>query len=180
MRAAHASAAGAAMRTRESSRDDAQRPEAAVDLESLPSFLLVRVVSAIQKKVTRHYLDPHALTNPDWRVLGFVHRYGPVKSSLLTERTSLDKAQVSRTVRKLEAQGLLRIAADPEHARRTVLELTAAGRRLYGRILPEAARAQQQLLLALEPAERTAFYGALRKLQAHLDSLGDVTAPLDE
>lgn len=144
-----------------------------VDLESLPSFLLVRVLSAIQKKVTRHYLEAHGLSNPDWRVLGFVHRYGSVKSSLLTERTSLDKAQVSRTVRKLEEQRLLRIAAEPGHARRTVLDLTAAGRKVYGRILPEAARAQQQLMLALEPQERLALYGALRRLQAHLDNMRD-------
>jgi DNA-binding MarR family transcriptional regulator len=180
MRAARVGAADAVTRFVKPSCDEAERPTATVDLEALPSFLLVRVVSAIQKKVTRHYLDPHGLTNPDWRVLGFVHRYEPVKSSRLTERTSLDKAQVSRTVRKLKALGLLRIAADPGHARRSVLELSAAGRRLYGRILPEAARAQQHLLLALEPAERAVFYTALRKLQAHLDSLGEATAPPDD
>jgi DNA-binding MarR family transcriptional regulator len=144
-----------------------------VDLESLPSFRLVRLVSAIQKKVSRLYLEPHGLTNPDWRVLGFVHRYGPVKSSLLTERTSLDKAQVSRTVKKLAAQKLVRVAADPRHARRTVLDLTAAGRRLYDRILPEAAQAQHALMLVLDPEERTLLDRALAKLQAHLDGNGD-------
>ena len=111
-------------------RDEAGRPRIAA------GFRLVRLASAIQKKVSRLYLEPHRLTNPDWRVLGFVHRYGPVKSSLLTERTSLDKAQVSRTVKKLAAQKLVRVAADPRHAPTHVLDLTAAGRRLYDRILP--------------------------------------------
>lgn len=144
-----------------------------IDLEALPSFLLVRLLSAMQKKVTRHYLDTHGLTNPDWRVLGFVHHHGPVKSSLLTERTSLDKAQVSRTVRNLEAQRLLRVEVDPTHARRTILELTPAGRRLYDRVLPQAAQAQQALLRVLTAAERKAFFATLGKLQAHLDGMSD-------
>jgi DNA-binding MarR family transcriptional regulator len=143
------------------------------DLETLPSFLFVRLVGAIQRKVTRHYLEPADLTSPDWRVLGFLHRYGPAKSSHLTERTSLDKAQVSRTVAKLRAKRLVSVVADPSHARRTVLDLTASGRQLYARILPKAARAQQQLLLALAPAERRALYDALHKLQARLDAMSD-------
>jgi DNA-binding MarR family transcriptional regulator len=157
-------------------REGVSSDVAKIDLEALPSFLLVRLLSAIQKKVTRHYLDTHGLTNPDWRVLGFVHRYGPVKSSLLTERTSLDKAQVSRTMRNLEGQKLLRVEADPNHARRTILSLTAAGRRLYDRLLPQAAQAQQELMQVLSAAERKTFFAALGKLHAHLDGMSETAS----
>lgn len=136
-----------------------------LQLEQFLSFKLVRLAHAMQRLSTRAYLDPHGLTGPDWRVLGFVRQYGPVRFSELAARTSLDKAQISRTVKSLRERGLITADGDAEHAQRVVLDTTAAGKRLYARILPEAARTQGGLLNALEPAEREALWSALDKLQ---------------
>jgi DNA-binding MarR family transcriptional regulator len=147
-------------------------------LEDFLGFHVVRLAHAVQRISSRAYLDPHELTSPDWRVLGFVHRYGPVQFSEITNRTSLDKAQVSRTVRSLRARGLLSAEGDAAHVQRVVLSVTSTGQRLYARILPQAARTQVQLLEVLDPDERTVLWRALHKLHQHAtDPDGDWPAP---
>ena len=136
-------------------------------LEQFLSFHVVRLAHALQRVSTRAYLEPHALTGPDWRVLGFVRQYGPVRFADLAARTSLDKAQVSRTVKSLRERGLIAAEGDTGHAQRVVLELTPAGRRLHARILPQAARTQARMLRSLVPAERETLWKALHTLQAH-------------
>ena len=147
-------------------------------LEDFLGFHVVRLAHAVQRISSRAYLDPHELTGPDWRVLGFVQRYGPVQFSEVTNRTSLDKAQVSRTVRSLRTRGLLSAEGDAAHVQRVVLSVTPAGQRLYARILPQAARTQVQLLEALDPDERTVLWRALHKLHHHAtDPAGQWPAP---
>jgi DNA-binding MarR family transcriptional regulator len=146
------------------------RPDAdgsGLGLEDFLGFHVVRLAHALQRFSSRAYLDPHELTAPDWRILGFVQRYGPVQFSEITNRTSLDKAQVSRTVRSLRTRGLLRAEGDAAHVQRVVLSVTPAGQRLFKRILPSAARTQVQLLAALDPDERTVLWRALHKLHQH-------------
>jgi DNA-binding MarR family transcriptional regulator len=149
---------------------------AGLQLEDFLSFQVVRLASALQRVSSRVYLEPHDLTGPDWRVLSFVRQYGPVRFSELALRTSLDKAQISRTVKSLRERGLISADGDAEHAQRVVLDTTPAGRRLHARILPEAARTQARLLRALEPGEREALWSALHKLQ---HEVRDAAAPAE-
>lgn len=139
-----------------------------LQLEQFLSFQVVRLAHALQRVSSRSYLDAHDLTGPDWRVLSFVRQYGPVRFSELATRTSLDKAQISRTVKSLRERGLISADGDADHAQRVVLDATPAGRRLHARVLPEAARTQARLLHALEPAEREALWSALNKLQTEV------------
>jgi DNA-binding MarR family transcriptional regulator len=144
-----------------------------LDLENFPTFLLVRLVHSLQRKITRSYLEPHELTVPDWRVLSFVQRYGPARFSDLSARVSLDKAQVSRTVKHLRSRGLISVTTDPDHAQRVILLCTSDGRKMHGRILPVARKAQAQLLLAMDEPQRGVFFAALHKLQSFADGLPD-------
>lgn len=150
---------------------------AELDLEHFPSFLLVRLASALQRNAVRAYLAPHDLTIPDWRVLNFVSRYGPVKFGEVAVRSSLDKAQVSRTVKQLQQRGLISAEGDPAHAQRLILAITTAGRRLLACVLPQASRAQAALLENLDDAERCALWRALHKLQVFADSAPDESRP---
>jgi DNA-binding MarR family transcriptional regulator len=144
-----------------------------LDLEDFPTFLLVRLVHSLQRNLTRSYLDPHALTMPDWRVLSFVNRYGPARFSDLVVRVLLDKAQVSRTVKHLRSRGLVLATKDPDHAQRVVLACTAAGRQMHARILPAARKSQARLLLALDASQRSELFSALHTLQGFVDRIAD-------
>lgn len=137
-------------------------------LEQFLSFQVVRLAHALQRLSAREYLDPQGLTVSDWRVLALVRSCGPVQFAEVAQRSSLDKAQVSRTVKNLRERGLLQAEGDAEHAQRIVLSVTPAGKRAHAQVLPRAAKAQAQLLRTLAPADREALWRCVHQLQAQV------------
>jgi DNA-binding MarR family transcriptional regulator len=136
----------------------------ALQLEHFLSLHVVRLANALQRNAARDYLEPNGLTAPEWRILGFVRRFQPVPFGRITEHTLLDKAQVSRSVKRLQAQGLLDVEADEGHAQRLVLSITPAGKRLHEQVRRAAAKAQVRLLSTLAPSQREALWQALHVL----------------
>jgi len=137
-------------------------------LEDYPSTLLMRLANAIQQEVSTTYVRAHGLSVAEWRMLARLNAEGTMQLGDFCRETGMDKAYVSRLVRSLQPQDLVAVRTDPEHGRRLIVGITAKGRALARRILPQARAAQEALLQALEPAERVAFYNAAKKLQAAL------------
>jgi DNA-binding MarR family transcriptional regulator len=93
-----------------------------------------------------------------------VRRFEPVAFGRVTEHTSVDKAQVSRSVKRMQAHGLLEVDADEGHAQRLVLSVTPAGRRLHEQIRRASAKTQVRLLSTLAPQQRETLWQALHVL----------------
>ncbi|MBL0420692.1 winged helix-turn-helix transcriptional regulator [Ramlibacter sp. AW1] len=149
-----------------------------LELEHFLSFRVVRLGTALQRLATREYLEPNGLTSPEWRILGLVRRFGPLPFAQVTAHSTLDKAQVSRSVKKLQERGLLEVEPDGSHAQRLLLATTAEGRRLHERVRRAARREQVRLLSTLSPAQRDTLWHALQVLTT---AAGDqpVTLPDD-
>jgi DNA-binding MarR family transcriptional regulator len=135
-------------------------------LEHFPSFRLALASTHVHRTMTSVYLKPYGLSLAEWRLLATVVRWSTVAMRDVCARSNMDKAQISRTVAALAEAGLIETTADPVHGRRRILRATAAGRRLFKRILPDAQRSQAALLAALTPDERAGLFSALAKLTA--------------
>lgn len=139
-------------------------------LEDYPSTMLMRLAQAIQGEISSTYATAHGLSVSEWRMLAHLNAQSATQLRDLCRELAMDKAYASRLLRSLDARGLIEVHTDPDHGRRLILEITATGRALAARILPEARAAQERLLQVLEPQERAALYGAIRKLQAAIAS----------
>jgi DNA-binding MarR family transcriptional regulator len=137
-------------------------------LEDYPGTMLLRLAQSIQSELSSTYAHAHGLSVAEWRMLARLNAQGPMQLGDFCRETAMDKAYVSRILRSLQPQGLIEVRTDPDHGRRLILAITAQGRALARKILPQARAAQEQLLQALEPQERIALYGACKKLQAAL------------
>lgn len=137
-------------------------------LEDFPSTMLMRLANAIQQEVSATYVRAHGLSVAEWRMLARLNAEGSMQLADFCRETGMDKAYVSRLLRSLEPQGLISVKTDPDHGRKLIVGITPKGRALAKRILPQARAAQEELMLVLDPAERVAFYGAVKKLQAAL------------
>ena len=84
----------------------------------------------------------------------------------IAERTAMDKVAVSRAVAGLLEAGLLRRRAHGADRRRSVLELSARGYRVYDEVAPLALAYERRLLAGLDPADRAALHHLLDKLDA--------------
>jgi len=93
------------------------------DLEEQSSELVVhaaRLVRAVRRRVGH----PAGI-----RILALLDELGPQGVTQLAEADRSSQPTVSGSVRQLEEQGLVSRDHDPQDARRTVVRLTAAGRR---------------------------------------------------
>jgi DNA-binding MarR family transcriptional regulator len=133
-------------------------------LEDFLSFRLSRLNALIQREVTSTYLAQAALSLPEWRVLAGLNQYSPLETRALTQLNTMDKAAISRSVDSLIDKGLVTRKADPGHAQRRIVSITAAGRKMVKKIMPVAQGHHAALLLALSPQERTVLDTALSKL----------------
>jgi DNA-binding MarR family transcriptional regulator len=132
--------------------------------EDFPGALLAVALARLHREVTMPLITTQDLGLPEWRTLTFVALNEPISASAIVARSTMDKALVSRAVRALEGRGAIRRAPGPGADRQQALRTTAAGRRLFNTLFPQAQQRQAQLLQSLSLAERRALYLALRRL----------------
>lgn len=99
-------------------------------------------------------------------------RFPALSAAEVAERTAMDKVAVSRAVGRLMAAGRVRRKTDSADRRRSVLDLTAEGQKLYRRITPLLLKYEAELLKGLDVTERRLLTGLLDRLQESAISLG--------
>ena len=104
------------------------------------------------------------LSSIEWRVLATLQDSEPLTVSQLAREVLSKQPTVTKLVQRMAEQGWVALQADPQDQRRTLVAITAAGRRLV-RPLVEKARAHEATVLrSLGAGEKQ----ALRKLLAKL------------
>ena len=148
-----------------------------LNVEDFLTFRLSRLSNALRTNLTKRYLEEFELSLPEWRLLALVARFAPMRFSEVTARSSMDKGQVSRTLRVLAARGLTKMKTIKERGSRStealaapvMVSITPKGTALYKAVLPVARKRQADLLLTLTDAERVSLYETIDKLFATID-----------
>ena len=125
-------------------------------------------------RISRHLRAVNAslaLTPTQMSVLSTVVRRSSLGLSQLSELEGIDAPTLSRSVSRLEEQGLCRRLPDPIDRRAVIVEATAAGRRLHGRLRAARADALQVQLAELGVEQRGVLHEALPVLEAVADAL---------
>ena len=143
-----------------------------LNVEDFLTFRLTRLSNALRTNLTKRYLEEFNLSLPEWRLLALVTSFSPLRFSELTSRSSMDKGQVSRTLRELTKRGLIKMKIVKNRGSRStealaapvVVAVTAAGRNLHKTVLPVARKRQVEFLMTLNESERVALYATLDKL----------------
>ena len=107
---------------------------------------------------------------------GAPYRLSPselVSSLLVTSGTMTNRLD------RLEARGLIERVANPEDRRGMNVQLTAKGRRLVDRAVPEHIAGEERMLSGLTKRDREQLDRIMRKLLAHLASGDDSADPGD-
>lgn len=145
-----------------------------LNVEDFLTFRLSRLSNALRTNLTKRYLEEFELSLPEWRLLALVARFAPMRFSEVTARSSMDKGQVSRTLRVMAARGLTKMKTIKDRGSRStealaapvMVSITPKGTALYKTVLPVARKRQAELLLTLSEAERVALYETIDKLFA--------------
>ncbi|MDE2613156.1 MAG: winged helix-turn-helix transcriptional regulator [Burkholderiales bacterium] len=133
-------------------------------LDDFIPYKLSVVANRVSQSIGRLFDSRFGIQMPEWRIAMALYAYGDLPFNEVVERTSMDKARVSRAQRRLVDLGLVRTCDVPGDRRKVVLALAPPGVRICEDILPAAAEREAWFLAALDDHEH-------RQLDIILDKL---------
>lgn len=135
-------------------------------LEKFLPYRLAILSHSVSHSIATVYEQRFGLSIPEWRVIAIVGRYPGLSAVEVAERTVMDKVAVSRAVTKLIKHGRIdRQFADADR-RRSILNLSEAGRKLHDEVAPLALSMEADLLEDLTEDEVEALDRIIDKLYA--------------
>ncbi|GAB4536396.1 MAG: MarR family winged helix-turn-helix transcriptional regulator [Parvularculaceae bacterium] len=143
---------------------------------ALADFLPYRLSvlsNLVSGAIAEHYRAEFGLTIPQWRVIAVLGEGRDLTARDISAVTAMDKVAVSRAVAALVKRRLAARRPAPQDGRASLLRLTAAGRRIYERVVPAAQALESRLLDGLAASERRALDKLVAKLTDRAKTLGE-------
>jgi MarR family transcriptional regulator, organic hydroperoxide resistance regulator len=113
-------------------------------------------------------LRPFRLSVPQWRVMAALVDLGTCTINRLSDLTVVDRTTLSRTLDRMERNGLVarkRVEADK---RSYEIRLTAAGRAMFRRIWPVMSYHNARAIAGLSPREMAQLRAIIEKMIANV------------
>jgi DNA-binding MarR family transcriptional regulator len=152
------------------------RQPAKLHLERFLPYRLSVLSNTVSSAIAMAYFDNFGLSIPEWRVMAVLAANPGLSAAEVTARTAMDKVAVSRAVATLLDAGRLRRTMVKSDRRRTHLELTPAGKRVYAQVVPMALNYERHLIAPLSARDRATLDRLLRVLLGRAVELGPVHA----
>ncbi|MDB5998422.1 MAG: MarR family transcriptional regulator [Rhizobacter sp.] len=133
-------------------------------LEDFIPYKLSVVANRVSQSIGKLFDARFNIQIPEWRIIMALYAYNDLVFNEVVDRTSMDKARVSRAQRRLVDLGLIATSGDPDDRRKVILSLTPKGTEMCENIFPEAAERAAWYLGALDEHEH-------RQLDVILDKL---------
>jgi DNA-binding MarR family transcriptional regulator len=127
-------------------------------------YLLGQANHALYKDFDAH-VRAAGLSSIEWRVLATLHDGEPLTVSQLANEVLSKQPTVTKLVQRMAEQGWVVLQADASDQRRTLVAVTAAGRRLVKPLVEEARQHEARMLSALGATEKVALRKLLGKLR---------------
>ncbi len=141
-------------------------------LEDFLPYRLSVLSNTVSGAIAEAYAARYGLSINEWRVMAILGRFPGSSAAEVADRAAMDKVAVSRAVSRLLEAGRIDRSTDAHDRRRSVLELSAAGRRIYRSITPVLLDYERALLHPLSARERRQLDRILSKLTEEARALG--------
>jgi DNA-binding MarR family transcriptional regulator len=152
------------------------RTTSKLHLENFLPYRLTVMSNTVSSAIATAYFSHFGLSIPEWRVMAVLAANPGLSAAEVTARTAMDKVAVSRAVATLITAGRLRRTMVKADRRRTHLELTASGARVYAQVVPVALNYERHLIAPLSARDRATLDRLLRILLGRAVELGPVHA----
>lgn len=143
-------------------------------IETFFPYRLAVVAEAFSRQLVAVYGREHGLSREEWRLLFLLEDAGTLDSLRLSQRTSLDKVQVSRAASRLEDKGFITREVLGSDRRLRNYAITAAGRDLFRRVFGEVEARANEILQAMPASDRAALDQGIAALDR---AIADMTQP---
>ena len=142
-----------------------------IDLQGYFPFFLGTISNRWTTTSSRIYLEKFGIGIGEWRVLASIHSFGTASSQEVVGLISMDASAVSRSMAKLEKQGLVEAVNGKFAGRTKPYQLTEKGRELYAEVQRVALGREDALLGGLSGDERRTLIELMRKVMNRLEDI---------
>ena len=132
-------------------------------VDSYLGYLLGQANHALYKDFDAH-VRAAGLSSIEWRVLATLHDGEPLTVSQLAREVLSKQPTVTKLVQRMASQGWVAMRTDEDDQRRTLVAVTASGRRLVKPLIEEARHHEARVLRSLGAPEKLALRKLLVKL----------------
>jgi DNA-binding MarR family transcriptional regulator len=123
-------------------------------LDNSPGFLIYRTATKLKAELSRAFHTAGFSVTPEqWAVLNRLWENEGESQTVLAERTSKDRHNITRILDLLERNGLVRREPDPEDRRSRRIYLTDEGRALKKKLIPIVKKHLLRAFSGLDPED---------------------------
>lgn len=140
------------------------------ELHSLISVKLNVVNVKISRQIGQAVQAKANLRLPEWRIISLLSSAGAMSQADIRANIGMDKGQISRTVKNMLNNDLLRFEGHDTQARNVRLCLTDKGSDVHLRIGSMMEQHKAQVLSALSRDEKQSLYNCLLQIEKSVDS----------
>ncbi|MBU3031346.1 MarR family winged helix-turn-helix transcriptional regulator [Paracoccus marinaquae] len=133
-------------------------------IETFFPYRLAVVAERFSRQLVAVYGRQHGLSREEWRLLFLLEDAGSLDSLQLSQRTSLDKVQVSRAATRLEEKGLITRTILGSDRRLRNYAITDEGRRLFRQAFGDVEVQAARILEAMPARDRAALERGIEAL----------------
>ena len=144
-----------------------------LELDRFLPYRLATLSNLVSSAIAERYSARFGISIPEWRVMAVLAMSPDLSAAQVAERTAMDKVAVSRAVASLLAKNRLERKIAPGDRRRSMLQLSAEGARIYGEVAPLALSLEGSHVNVLDERDRTALDRILNTLLERARALGE-------
>lgn len=129
---------------------------------------LIGIANRLSNGASNYYRREFGLGMSEWRAMTAV---GSARESIVrevAEMADLDHAAASKSVRLLQARGLVSIEQTSRRGRAAIVRMTPEGTETYKKLREAARRRQRRLLSAFSAEEIEQLWSLLRRVKAQV------------
>jgi len=148
------------------SKKESAQPLPTLPMREILSYR-VSVLHALLTRKLSSISSTSTLTTNQWKVLSVLYFWPPITAVGVSEVVVLDKAAISRAIGSLVKLKLAERRHDAE-TNSTVVVITPAGRKLYGKIQEDIESMQHDALSRLSSSKQAQLFEALDRIEQAL------------
>lgn len=146
-----------------------------IDLDRYVPGYLTWISNKLSGGASQAYLTAFNAGIETWRLLVLLAIERTMSAQYACRVIGMDKASVSRSFKRMQADGLITMALDPKDGRLRLASLTPKGQALHDEIRELALERERALLCPLSPQEREQLLDLLRRLHDNLPAVEEAT-----
>ena len=141
------------------------------DLSCFFPYLVRIYYRAVSTAVSDVYTKSYGMSVSEWRTMAVLGLQKSLSASEIVARSSMDKVNVSRAIKALQARGFLKRQIDQIDKRKISLKLTDKGNAAFKDLISKVTKVEENCLSGLSDEEQDTLITLMGRVQNNAEKL---------